>query len=66
MRSLLTATLAGLGGVSLAFGIAVWILTLAVSRADPTQGLHGRVETGLVSTLVGVVLLGGGLLLRKR
>jgi hypothetical protein len=63
MRSLFAATLAGLGGVSLAFSFAVWVLTLAVSRVDPNQGLHGRIETGLVSTIVGVVLMGAGVLL---
>ena len=63
MRSLFAATLAGLGGVSLAFGVVIFILTLAVSRADPSQGLHGRVETGLISTILGVVLMGAGVLL---
>jgi len=60
---LFAATLAGLGGVSLAFGFTVWVLTLAVSRADPSQGLHGRIMTALISTIVGVVLMGGGVLL---
>ena len=63
MRSLFAATLAGLGGVSLAFAVVVWILTFAVSRVDPNQGLQGRIETGLISTILGVVLLGGGVLL---
>ena len=63
MRSLFAATLIGLGGVSLAFGFVVWILTFAVNRVDSTQGLHGRIETGLISTLLGVVLLGVGVLL---
>jgi uncharacterized membrane protein YidH (DUF202 family) len=63
MRSLLAATLVGLGGVSLAFGVVVFILTFAVSRVDPTQGLQGRLETGLLSTVLGVVLMGVGVLL---
>lgn len=63
MRSLFAATLAGLGGVSLAFGFVVWVLTLAVSRVDPNQGLQGRIETGLAATVLGVLLLGGGVLL---
>jgi len=63
MRSMFAATLAGLGGVSLAFAITVWILTLAVNRVDPNQGLHGRIETGLISTILGVVLMGAAVLL---
>jgi hypothetical protein len=63
MRSLLAATFVGLGGVALAFSVAVFILTFAVSRVDPGQGLHGRIETGLVSTVLGVVLMGSGVLL---
>lgn len=63
MRSLFAATLASLGGVSLAFSVTVFILTLAVNRVNPTQGLHGRIETGLVSLILGVVLMGAGVLL---
>jgi len=66
MRSLLAATFVGLGGVSLAFGAVVFILTFAVSRVDPSQGLHGRIETGLLSVVLGVVVMGAGVLLRKR
>ena len=66
MRSLFAATFVSLGGVSIAFGVVVFILTFAVSRVNPSQGLHGRIETGLVSLVLGVLGLGSGVLLRKR
>jgi H+/gluconate symporter-like permease len=66
MRSLFAATFVGLGGVALAFGVVVFILTFAVSRVDPSQGLHGRLDTAIVSTVLGLVVIGAGVLLRKR
>jgi hypothetical protein len=65
MRSLFSSTFISLGAVSLGFSAVVFILTFAVSRVDPGQGLGGRIETGLVSLALGVALLGLGVLLRR-
>lgn len=65
MRSLLSATSVSLGAVSLGFSAVVFILTFAVSRVDPGQGLGGRIEVGLASLVLGVILLGIGVLLGR-
>jgi hypothetical protein len=64
MRSALFTTFASLGGVCLAFSATVFILTFAVSRADPGQGLEGRIKVGLLSLVLGLIPLGIGFLLR--
>ena len=63
MRHFFAATLVGLGGVALAFGFVIFVLTFAVNRVDPTQGLHGRLITGGGSFVIGIVLVGLGVLL---
>jgi hypothetical protein len=63
MRHLLYTTSVSLGAVSLSFSAVVFILAFAVSRVDPSQGLGGRIGVGLVSLVLGVVLLGIGFLL---
>lgn len=63
MRHFFAATLMGLGGVCLAFGFTVFVLTFAVNRVDPTQGLHGRIFTGVGALVIGIVLFGVGILL---
>ena len=55
----------GLGGVCVAFGAVIFILTLAVKHYQPAQGLEGRVEAGLVSLALGIVLLGAGVLMSR-
>lgn len=64
MRSLFSATSISLGAICLGFSAVVFILTFAVSRVDPGQGLGGRIEVGLVSLVLGVILLGIGMLVR--
>ena len=63
MRHLLYTTSISLGAVSLSFSAVVFILTLAVRSVDPAQGLGGRIGVGLVSLVLGVILLGIGFLL---
>lgn len=63
MRHLLSATSVSLGAISLSFSAVVFILAFAVSRVDPGQGLGARIEVGLVSLVLGVILLGIGFLL---
>lgn len=64
MRSSLAATSISLGAVSLSFSTVVFILTFALRQIDPSVGLGRRIEVGLVSIVLGVVLLGIGVLLR--
>jgi hypothetical protein len=64
MRSLFAGTFVSLGAVCLGFSAVVFILTFAVNRVDPSQGLGGRIETGLISLVFGVILFGIGFLLR--
>ena len=66
MRSFFGGTFISLGGVCVAFGAVIFILTLAVKHLQPGQGLEGRVEAGLVSLALGVVLLGVGFLVGGR
>jgi hypothetical protein len=66
MRHLLYTSLVSLGTVSLSFSLVVFILTLAVRGVDSGQGLGNRIETALVSLVIGVVLLGVGFLLGGR
>ena len=66
MRHLLSGTSISLGAVSLSFSAVVFILTFAVSRVDRATGLGGRIEVGLLSLGLGVVLAGIGVLLRGR
>ena len=66
MRSFFGGTFIGLGGVCVAFGTVIFILTLAVRHYQPGQGLEGRIETGLVSLALGVALLGLGFLISGR
>ena len=66
MRSMLAGTSLSLGAVCLSFSAVVFILTLAVRQVDPSQGLGGRIEVGLLSLVLGVVLAGIGVLLRGR
>ena len=54
-----------LGGICVAFSAVVFVLTLAVSRIDSSQGLSGRIEVGLGSLVLGVILLGMGVLLGR-
>lgn len=63
MRHLLYTTALSLGVVSLSFSAVVFILTLAVRSVDPGQGLAGRIGVGLVSLVIGVILVGAGYLL---
>jgi hypothetical protein len=65
MRSFFGGTFISLGAVCVAFGAVVFILTLAVKRYDPGQGLGGRVEVGLVALVLGAILLGAGVLLGR-
>lgn len=65
MRSFFGGTFIGLGGVCVAFGAVIVILTLAVKHYEPGQGLEGRVETALVSLALGATLLGAGVLLSR-
>jgi hypothetical protein len=51
-----------LGAVSLGFSAVVFILTLVVRTVDPGQGLEGRMVVGLVSLVLGVILVGIGFL----
>ena len=62
MRSMLAGTSISLGAVCLSFSAVVFILTFAVHQVDPGQGLSGRVEVGLLSLAIGVVLMGVGAL----
>jgi hypothetical protein len=64
MRHLLSATSVSLGAISLTFSAVVFILAFALSRVDPGQEMGGRIETGLVSLVLGVILLGIGVLFR--
>ena len=64
MRSALFRTFVSLGGVCLAFSTTVFVLTFAVSRADPSQGLEGRIKVGLLFLVLGTILVGIGVLLR--
>ena len=63
MRSFFGGTFISLGSVCVAFGTVVFILTLAVKRYNPGQGLGGRVEVGLAALVLGAILLGAGILL---
>ena len=63
MRHFFAASLIGLGGVALAFGFTVFVLTFAVHQVDPAQGLHERMSTGIGSFVIGIVLVGAGVLL---
>ncbi len=64
MRSFLFTTFVSLGGVALGFSAVVFILTFAVSRVNPGQGLAGRIEVGLISLVLGLILVGIAVLLR--
>jgi hypothetical protein len=65
MRSFFGGTFMSLGGVCVAFGTVVFILTLAVKRYNPGQGLEGRVEVGLAALVLGAILLGAGVFLSR-
>jgi tetrahydromethanopterin S-methyltransferase subunit E len=62
MRSSFAATSISLGAVSLSFSAVVFILAFAGHMVDPSLELGRRIEAGLVSLVLGVVLLGVGVL----
>ena len=66
MRHLLYTTSVSLGAVSLSFSTVVFILALALRSVEPGQRMAGRIEVGLVSLVLGVILMGIGFLLGRR
>jgi divalent metal cation (Fe/Co/Zn/Cd) transporter len=66
MRSSLAAAMMGIGGISVAFSIVVFVLMIFASRSpDPEHNLATMRTLGVACLVAGAVLFGLGFLLNR-